>query len=68
MFWASVQKIKIKFAVKDNVTLVFKPKRSVPFTALKLINKELNRLEKLTVTSKIDYSELISPTVYVKKK
>lgn len=40
----------------------------MPFLALDPINNELNRLEKVGVVSKIDYSEWASPTVYIKKR
>ena len=42
-------------------------KRNVPFTSLKQINDGLDRLEKMGVLSKVDYSNWASPTVYVKK-
>ena len=61
-------KTKAKFEVKDNVTLVFKPKINVPFAALEPIYKDLEILEKLGVISKIDYSEWAFPTVYIKKE
>ena len=50
-------KAKVKFDVKENATPVFRPKRSVLFAALDSMNKELERLEKLRVISKVDYSE-----------
>ena len=58
-------KTKSTFEVKENLKLIFKPKRGVPFTALELTDKDLNRVEKLRVISKIDYSEWASPTVYI---
>ena len=61
-------KAKVKFEVQENVTPVFRPKRSVPFVALDPINKELERLEDLGVIYKVDYSEWASLTVYMKKK
>ena len=59
---------KAKAEFKENATPVFRLKRSVPFTVLNLINKELERLEDLRVISKIDDSELASLTVCIKKK
>ena len=61
-------KAKVKFEVKGNATPEFKPKKSVPFAAFDPINKELERLEKLGVIYKVEYSEWASLTVYVKKK
>ena len=61
-------KTEVKFKLKDNVKLVFKPKRKVPFSSLETINKELRRLEENGVIKKVNYSEWASPTVYVKKK
>ena len=36
-------KVKAKFEIKENATPVFSPKRSVAFSALDPINKELER-------------------------
>ena len=56
-------KAKTKFEVKEYATPVFRLKRSVPFAVLGRINEELERLEKLGVISKVDYSEWTSLTV-----
>ena len=48
-------KTKVKFELKENVKPVFKPNRKIPFVALEPVNKELERLEKLGVISKINY-------------
>lgn len=61
-------KTEMKFEIKENVTPVFRPKRNIPFSSLDSINKELERLEKLSVISRVDHSDWTSPTVYVKKK
>ena len=61
-------KTEVKFELKDNVKLVFKPKRKVLFSSLETIDKELRRLEENGVIKKVEYSEWASPTVYVKKK
>ena len=66
--WWKCLKIKATFELKDNAVAVFKPKRSVPLAALESINKELERLENLGVSSPVDYSEWSTPTVNVKKK
>ena len=58
--WRS-KKIIPKFKLNDKAIPVFKPKRNVPFSALEAVNKELERLEKIGVISKINYSEWISP-------
>lgn len=60
-------KAKAKFELKKNATPTFKLKRRVPFVSLDPINKELDRIKKIDLISKIDYSEWASPTVYVKK-
>ena len=61
-------KISAKFEIKKDAKPVFKKKRNVPFASIEQINKELIRLEKMGVLSKVEYSEWASPTVYVKKK
>ena len=45
-------KVKAKFEVKENVILVFRPKRPVPYASDEIIDKELGRLEKLGVIEK----------------
>ena len=52
-------------AIRENVDLACKKQRNVPFASLKQINDELDRLEKMGVLSKVDYSEWASPTVCV---
>ena len=61
-------KIMAKFEFQDNVNPVFKKKRNVLFTPLEQINEELDRLIKTGVLSKLEYSEWVAPTVYMKKK
>ena len=61
-------KTEVKFEIKEKVKPVFKPKRNVPFSSLEVINKELERLEKVGVIENVDYSDMASPTAYVKKK
>ena len=61
-------KTKVKFELKVNVKPVFKPNRKLPFVALESVNKELKRLGKLGVISKINFSNWASPSVFVKKK
>ena len=48
--------------------MVFKKKRNVPFASLEKINKELDRLVKTSILSKMKFSQWAAPTVYVKKK
>ena len=61
-------KTKVKFELKENVKPVFKPNRKVPFVALEPVNEEVERLEKLGVILKINYSDWASPTVFLKEK
>ena len=61
-------KTEVKFELKENVKPVFRTKRKVPLLTLDSINKELERLEIISVISKVDYSDCTSPTVYIKKK
>ena len=42
-------KTEVRFELKDNVRPVFKAKRNVPFSALDVVNQELERLEKIGV-------------------
>ena len=49
-------KAKAKFELKDNLQLIFKPKRQIPFAAQEIIEKELDCLEKIEVLSKTNYS------------
>ena len=58
----------VKFEVKENIMPVFLPKSVVPYASFEIIDNELERLEKLGVIEKIDYSSWAAPTVYVKKK
>ena len=61
-------KTEAKFEVKRDATPVFKPKRTVPFSSMDAIEKELERLQQLEVIEKVDHTDWASPTVYVKKK
>ena len=61
-------KMMAKFELQENVRPVFKKKQNVPFALLEQINKELDRLVKTGVLSKLEYSEWAAPMVYVKKK
>ena len=45
-------KVKAKFEVKENVMPVFRSRWPVPYASVKIIDKELERLEKLGVTEK----------------
>ena len=57
-----------KFELQDDVQSVLKKKRDLPFASLEQINKELDRLVKNRVLSKLEYSEWAARTVYVKKE
>ena len=58
-------KTKVRFKIKLKVKPMFKPKRNVLFSFWWVINKELERLEKVRVLEKVDYSDWVSPTVYI---
>ena len=64
----SYTKAKATFKIKENLMLIFKPKRKVLFTAKAFISKGLDRFEQIGALTKIDNSEWTSPTVYVKNK
>ena len=61
-------KTAAKFKLIDNAQPIFKKKRSTPFASLEKINKELDRLVKTGILSKVEFSQWAAPTVYVKKK
>ena len=61
-------KTEVKFELKENVKPVFRTKRKAPFSALDSINEKLERLEKIGIISKVNYTDWASPTVYSKKK
>jgi len=61
-------KTEVKFELKENAKPVFRKKRKVAFSTLDTINEELDRLPKIGVISKVDYSDWALPTVYIKKK
>ena len=56
-------KTEVRFQLKDNVRPVFKAKRNVPFSALDAVNQELERLKKMGVISKVDFSDWAATTV-----
>ena len=60
-------KVKAKFEVKENVLPVFQLKRAVPYVSIEIIGKELERLEKLGVIEKPDYSPWAALVVSIKK-
>ena len=57
-----------KFKLQDNIQPVFKKKQNVPFALSEQINEELDRLVKIGVLSKLEYSEWAAPMVNVKMK
>ena len=57
-----------KFKLQDDAQPVFKKNRNVSFASLEQINEELDRLVKPGVLSKLEYSKLAAPIIYVKKK
>ena len=60
-------KTAAKFKLIDNSQTVFKKKRNGPFGSLEKINKELHRLVKTGILSKVEFSQWAAPTVYVKR-
>ena len=56
-------KTEVRFEIKEKVKPVLKPIINVPFSSLKVINKWLERLEKVEVIEKVEYSDWASPTV-----
>lgn len=69
-FSEGVRRCKKEFAkpkLKEKTTPVFLPKRNVLFAALDAVNSELDRLGKMGLIFKINYSEWGAPCVYVIK-
>ncbi|XP_053692179.1 uncharacterized protein K02A2.6-like [Sabethes cyaneus] len=60
-------KTKIALHLVPNTQPVFRPKRPVPYHAIKKVDEELNRLQRLDIISPVDYSEWAAPIVVVKK-
>lgn len=60
-------KEKAVLTVKPGATPVFKPKRPVPYGALEVVEKELDRLESMGVLKKVNHSAWAAPLVCVKK-
>ena len=61
-------KVKAKFEVKENVITVFRPKRAVPYTSVEIIDKELDRLEKMGVIQNWQQPMGSSSCIYKEKK
>lgn len=57
-------KTEVSFELKDDIRLVFKPKKNVTFSALDSRNQELERLKKKGVISK----DWATSTGYIRKK
>lgn len=60
-------KTKISFTLKEACKPVFRPKRPVSYAMLSTVNEELDRLERLNIISRIDFSEWAAPIVVVRK-
>ena len=54
-------KIKAKFEQKENTRPIFRKKRNVPFTATEEINKELDQLVNMGISSKVEFSDKLLP-------
>ena len=61
-------KTKAKFELKENTRPIFRKKRNVPFTATEEINKELDRLVNMGISSKVEFRKWAASTVYIRKK
>ena len=61
-------KIKAKFEPKENTRPIFRKKRNVPFAATEEMNKELDLLVNMGISSKVEFSEWAAPTVNIRKK
>ncbi|XP_041771477.1 uncharacterized protein K02A2.6-like [Anopheles merus] len=60
-------KASVKLQLKENVRPVFCPKRPVAYAVQELVDKELDRLEQMSIISPTDYSEWAAPIVVVRK-
>ena len=61
-------KMTARLELKEDSHPVFKKKRNIPFASLNQIDKELDRLERTGVISKIQYNKWAPPAVYIRKK
>ncbi|XP_062557640.1 uncharacterized protein K02A2.6-like [Armigeres subalbatus] len=60
-------KTKIQLSLKEPCRPVFRPRRPVSYAMLPVVDKELDRLERLHIISPVDYSEWAAPIVVVRK-
>ena len=60
-------KTAAKFKHIDNAQTVFREKRNVSFASPEKINKELDRLVKNGILSKVEFNQLAAPTVRQKE-
>ncbi|XP_062716781.1 uncharacterized protein K02A2.6-like [Aedes albopictus] len=60
-------KTKVRLFLKPGAMLVYKPKRPVPFTSVKKVDAELDRLQQLGIITPVDFSQWAAPIVVVKK-
>ena len=59
--------VKVHLTLKEDATPKFCKPRPVPFSRLEVVDKELERLEKLDVITHVDHSEWATPVVVVQK-
>ncbi|CDW58685.1 Gag Pol polyprotein [Trichuris trichiura] len=59
---------KASLRLRPDAQPVFRPKRPVPYAVVPLVEAELDRLEKLGVISKVNYSAWAAPLVAVRKR
>ena len=57
----------MQLKLRDDITPVFRPKRSVAYAMREVIEKEFDRLEQNGVITPINYSDWAAPVVVVRK-
>ncbi|XP_053667818.1 uncharacterized protein K02A2.6-like [Anopheles marshallii] len=58
---------KVKLVLKEGAVPVFRPKRPVAYAMLEAVDRELDRLEKEGIISRVDFSAWAAPIVVVRK-
>lgn len=58
---------KVKLVLKEGAVPVFRPKRPVAYAMLGAVDRELDRLEKEGIISRVDFSAWAAPIVVVRK-
>uniref|UniRef100_A0A183C855 RNA-directed DNA polymerase n=1 Tax=Globodera pallida TaxID=36090 RepID=A0A183C855_GLOPA len=60
-------KMNAHLALKADINPVFRRARPVPYSALSIVNGELDRLEKMKVITPVEHTEWAAPVLVVKK-